>query len=155
MAQFIRYGLFALPFVELVLLILVGDWIGGLETLGLLVVAALIGVVVLRVLGRASLGDLADAFRRGESPIQDMARGLCVVLAGFLLIVPGFITDGIAIVLLVRPLQHRLASAIFGRRPVPSQPAPPAGGVVIDVEPEPVPPRLPDGRSNPWGDHTR
>ncbi len=160
MAKLFRYGLFALPFLELALLILIGDWIGGLETLGLLLVSALAGVVVLRVLGRASLGDLADAFRRGESPIQDVARGLCVVLAGFLLIVPGVITDVIAIVLLLRPLQHRLASAIFGRRPVPgqgnpAQPAPTVGSVVIDVEPEPVAPRLPDNRANPWGDHTR
>ncbi|MDX2104071.1 MAG: FxsA family protein [Alphaproteobacteria bacterium] len=178
MGMLIRYGLIALPIIELVALIVIGDAIGALPTLGLLLLSAVVGVLVLRVLGRATLGDLAEAFRRGESPVADVARGLCVVLAGILLILPGPVTDLLALALLARPLQHRLARLIFGRPPVP--PAAPGasasgmGPVIIDVPVEEVQPtphrpgtldgpsagpaatgpdhRPPDGRRNPWGD---
>jgi UPF0716 protein FxsA len=105
----------ALPAAEIVVLVLVGEAVGVAATLALLLVAALSGVLVIRHRGAAAWRRLREAASRGELPVAAAFDGICIFLAGLLLIVPGFITDGVALLLLVPPLRHavRALLAVF------------------------------------------
>ena len=134
-----------LPMVEIALFILVGGWIGLWPTLGLVVVSALCGIILLRREGLSALGDLRGQMGAQigalRNPLSDMARRAMVMLAAVLLIAPGFFTDAVAGLLLLRPVQTRLIAAMAARmRAAPGpQPGPGVGAqrgtiTVIDGE---------------------
>ena len=93
--------LVALPFIELATLIRVGEAIGLWATLGLVLLAAIAGAQLMRRAGYATLERIQDSLARKESPVPDVLHGLTLMMAGALLFVPGFVTDVIAIVLLL------------------------------------------------------
>lgn len=84
-----------LPIVEIALLINVGDSIGGWNTVGLVILTAFIGAYFVRQEGLATLMQAQRKLQTGGVPGQEMAEGLLLVIAGVLLVTPGFITDGI------------------------------------------------------------
>ena len=98
----------ALPFLEIALLIAVGDAIGFWPTLALLVVSAAFGDVIyeqgFQVIGRA-----IASMHRGKAPLAPVIDGMFVVLGGVLLIMPGFISDALGLALLVPQIRHRFA----------------------------------------------
>jgi len=118
--------LIALPFIEIALLIVVGQWIGLWPTLGLLVLSALLGMVVIRRQGLSMLGRMFDTMGRGGLGVASIVDSYAVILAGFLLIVPGFATDALGLLLLIPPVRRRMLRAVlpgFAARP-PGRPAP-------------------------------
>lgn len=104
-----------LPILEIVGFIQVGDWIGAGPTIGLLALSAVVGVLLVRHQGLASLTRAQAAAARGEAPIGTVLDGFCAVLAGILLIIPGFLTDILGIVLLIRPLRRGIGRWLLGR----------------------------------------
>ncbi|WP_244434037.1 FxsA family protein [Azospirillum sp. B506] len=104
-----------LPILEIVGLIQVGDWIGAGPTIGLLALSAVVGVLLVRHQGVASLTKAQAAAARGEAPIGTVLDGFCAVLAGILLIIPGFLTDILGIMLLIRPLRRGIGRWLLGR----------------------------------------
>jgi len=124
-------ALLALPMIEIALFILVGGWIGLWPTLALVVLAAIVGGMVLRRPGlmRVPLRPVPGGnLLSGVMPVAEEAARL---LAGVLLIVPGFLSDAVAIVLLIPPLRRALISAL-GRRVAGRAPA--ASATVIEGE---------------------
>ena len=131
---------------ELASIIVVGRWLGVLPALGLVVLGAIIGVRVIRSAGMS----LAEALR--QDPLKrGPAEGLRRVLlagAGLLLIVPGFLSDAAALVLLIPWTRQWLALKLAGR--TWGSRAPRAGpfrgpviegeAVEIEVEPRELPP---------------
>src|SRR5262252_10200130 len=105
----------ALPLAEILVLIAVADQIGVAWTLLALALSAVLGVVVIRVLGAASLAQLRDALARREPPAGALVRGACVLIAGMLLIVPGFLSDIVALLLLIPPVRATLIGALWRR----------------------------------------
>jgi UPF0716 protein FxsA len=101
-------AMLALPLVEIGLFILVGGQIGLLPTLLLVVLAAIAGVLVLRSTGRSLVADSRRAFAEGDLPGKAIADAMLVGLAGSLLILPGFLTDAVALLLLVPGLREAL-----------------------------------------------
>ncbi|AWU94876.1 FxsA family protein [Azospirillum ramasamyi] len=95
-----------LPILEIVGFIQVGDWIGAGPTIGLLILSAVVGVILVRHRGLAALTRAQAAAARGETPIGTVLDGFCEVLAGILLIIPGFLTDILGLLLLIRPLRR-------------------------------------------------
>jgi UPF0716 protein FxsA len=93
--------LLGLPLAEIFVLILVGNAIGAVATLALVVLAGVLGVWILRRQGLASGRRFRAALEAGELPVAAAFDSACVFLAGILLIVPGFITDLVALVLLL------------------------------------------------------
>jgi len=90
-----------LPILELVLLIKVGSEIGVLPTIGLVLLTAATGIHLLR---RQSLGTMLRAQSRlqaGDLPGQELVEGFLIAIGGALLLSPGFITDALALLLLV------------------------------------------------------
>jgi len=113
MVALLRLLLLLWPVAEIVVMILVAEWIGVGWTVLALLGAALAGMLVIRVLGAASLAELRRALERREAPAGPLLRGACVMLAGMLLILPGFIGDLIAVLLLLPPLRAVLLGALW------------------------------------------
>jgi UPF0716 protein FxsA len=93
--------LLALPFIEIALFIVVGDAIGVLATLALVVLTALLGIGLIQRQGLAHVATLQRSMQRGERPVEGILNTLCTVLAGILLVIPGFLTDVVGLVLLI------------------------------------------------------
>jgi UPF0716 protein FxsA len=103
-------GLLLLPVLELAVAIQVGRWVGALPTLAALVVIAFVGVALVRRQGAAAWRSLNQSLRAGELPSRELADAAVLVLAGALLIAPGFVTDVLALLLILpptRPLARR------------------------------------------------
>jgi UPF0716 protein FxsA len=113
MVGFLRLMLLVWPLAEIAVLILVAEWIGIGWTVLALGAAGLAGLLVIRVLGAASLAELRGALERREPPAGPLLGGACVLLAGLLLILPGFIGDAIALLLLIPPLRAALLGALW------------------------------------------
>src|SRR5262249_35992693 len=91
----------ALPLLELALMIKVGQWIGFWDTVLLLAAMALAGGLILREQGLAALTRALAAVRDGRPPIEPVVDSMFLMLAGMLLLVPGFLTDIAGLLLLI------------------------------------------------------
>lgn len=112
----IRLALIALPLVEIALFVEIGSRIGAWATIGLVLLAAVAGVLLLRGGGMLALAQVRAALREGRDPGAGMLRGGLVLLAALLLIVPGFFSDAVALVLLLPPVQRLVARRLRGDR---------------------------------------
>jgi UPF0716 protein FxsA len=105
--------LIAWPIAELFVAIKVGEAIGVLATVLLLIVSWPAGLWLMRAEGRAAWRRLAAAVSAGRSPGREVVDGALVLLGGVLLIVPGFITDAIGILMLLPPTRSLGRAAIM------------------------------------------
>ncbi len=83
------------------------DQIGGWYTVAIVVLTAFFGARLVRQEGLATLAQAQQKMQVGQMPGQEMAEGLLLVIAGVLLVTPGFITDGLGFLLslpMTRPL---------------------------------------------------
>jgi UPF0716 protein FxsA len=126
------------PIVEVLVMIKVAGSIGGLTTLLLVLGTCIIGGVIVRRVGARAWAELQQSAAAGRPP-RDIVDKVIVLLGGVLLLVPGFITDAIGIVLLIpftRRWTRRLVGSYVGRRVRvvggPAQSRPSAYGDVID-----------------------
>ena len=102
----------AIPIIEIGLFIEIGGWIGLWPTLGIVIVTAFAGTTLLRLQGLAVLQRAQQATARNELPVQEVFDGLCLLIAGILLLTPGFFTDTVGFLLFVPPFRRFAASAI-------------------------------------------
>lgn len=119
--------LLALPFAEIAVFIAVGEEIGILRTLALMILSAIGGVLLVRHQGLGHLRRLRENIRSGQPPVRDLLHTAMLVFAGICLVVPGFITDVIGLVLLIPPV--RSAAARWFMESLPKRRG--ASGVVI------------------------
>ena len=113
-----------LPIIEIALLINVGEQIGGWNTLAFVIVTAFVGAHLVRQQGISTLLTAQRKIQLGELPGQEMAEGLLLVIAGVLLVTPGFITDAIGFLCtlpMTRPVIARQLLARFSSHVVMSQ----------------------------------
>ncbi|MFN3720276.1 MAG: FxsA family protein [Rhizobium rhizophilum] len=99
------------PLVEIASFIIVGQAIGVLPTLGLIVLSGVAGVVLLRFQGAGILRRLQSEAQKGVDPGRELVHAALLAVAAFLLIVPGFFGDIIGILLFlpfVRDLAWRM-----------------------------------------------
>ena len=82
-----------MPIAEIALLLQVGDMIGGWNTVGLIIVTAFVGAYLVRQEGLSTLQKAQQKMANNEVPGKEMMEGLMLVIAGVLLVTPGFITD--------------------------------------------------------------
>lgn len=98
-------GILLWPLAEIACFILVGRRIGVWPTLSLVVLSAIIGVVLMRIQGLGALTRLRQSARDGGTPGKDLLDAAMIVLAGFLLLVPGFLTDIVGLALFFPPFR--------------------------------------------------
>lgn len=111
--------LVAVPLVEIYLLVQVGQVIGALPTIALLLVMSVLGAWLLRREGARTWSAFRAALAAGRVPAREVADGALVILGGALLLTPGFATDvvGLALVLPVsRAVFRRLLTGLVARR---------------------------------------
>ena len=94
------------PVAEIAVFVQVGSRIGAGMTVLLVVVSAVVGVWLVRRQGLATATRVQAMVARGESPALGMLEGLALLAAGVLLVIPGFLTDIAAFVLLIPPLRR-------------------------------------------------
>lgn len=103
------------PLVEIAVFIQVGGLLGLWTTLALVVLTALLGTWQLRAQGLATLERARAQMDRGVMPARELFDGLCLLVAGALLLTPGFVTDTLGGLLFVPPLRDLLRRLIASR----------------------------------------
>lgn len=142
------------PLIEIALFIQVGGLIGLWPTLAVVVITAILGTWLVRTQGAMAMNDLRASFSRRSDPTEPLAHGAMILVAGVLLLTPGFFTDAVGFALLMPPF--RRAAFVYLRKRVNVQsfqmgsgPDPrryPGDDVTIEgdyseVDPESTPPR--------------
>lgn len=128
--------LLVVGFVELTVLVVVGNAIGVLATLGLLILASLAGAALLRREGTRTLVAFNEALRTRRPPHREVIDGMLLAAAGVLIVLPGFVSDVLGLLLLLPPTRalvrrRMLRSAESTERGAPARFAP---GAVIEGE---------------------
>lgn len=102
-----------LPLLEIATLIAAGSIIGFWPTIGLLLLSAVAGTTIVRRQGLHMLSSMMDAVGRGGPDLGALGDSYARIAGGFLLIIPGFITDLMGIALLVTPLRRFLLRGLL------------------------------------------
>lgn len=102
---FIPFLLLIIPIAEIAGFIVIGDLIGLWPTLGMILVTAIGGSILLRVQGFGILNRIQTEIRNNRVPARDLVHGVMIMIAGVLLLTPGFITDTLGFLLFVPPLR--------------------------------------------------
>ena len=133
------------PIVEIYVLIQVGQVIGAWWTVLLLILDSMVGAWLVRHEGVRAWRALRTALESGRMPGAELADGALILIGGTLMLTPGFVTDGLGVLLILpftRPLFRRLLSRVVTHRLVvvgsgPGQttrPGPRSQGTVIQGE---------------------
>ena len=104
----------AVPFLELYLLFQVGDLIGWLPTLALLVLISVLGAALVKREGLGVWKRANERLRAGQMPGRELLDGVMILFAGALLLTPGFFSDLVAILLLLPPVRAVLRTSVGG-----------------------------------------
>lgn len=108
---FVFLAFVLVPIAEIAVFIEVGGMIGLWPTLGIVILTALLGTSLLRAQGLAAFGRAQAAMSEGRLPVEEVVQGFCLVIAGALLLTPGFLTDIAGFLLFVHPVRLMLARA--------------------------------------------
>lgn len=107
--------LLALPFLEIAGFVIVGRQIGVLYTLALVIGAGVLGAVLLRIQGFGVMARIRRELDAGGDPGREVAHGAMILLAGVLLLIPGFVTDIIGLLLFLPPVRDVAWRFLKGR----------------------------------------
>lgn len=142
------------PVIELALFMLLGTKLGLPYTLIIIVITAFIGAALTKSQGSKALSNFQNALAMGKIPHKEMVDGLLILIAGAVLLTPGFLTDAVGFLLLLPParavirgiLTEKLSKKVqvsVGGNPLDPDFAPPtddqatkakpAAGKVIDI----------------------
>ena len=89
------------PLLELYLLIKIGGYLGAFQTVALVILTALLGLVLARFEGLRTLQQIKQSLAQGIVPAEEMVDGVLIFAGGILFIIPGVLTDLFALVLLI------------------------------------------------------
>jgi len=111
--SFVLLSLFILvPLIEIGVFIEVGGFIGIWPTLAVIMLSAIAGSALIHHQGLAILAQVQDIFAAGRLPIREIFDGICLLLAGALLLTPGLVTDAFGTLLLV-PIFRNLIRTVM------------------------------------------
>ncbi|MBN9362275.1 MULTISPECIES: FxsA family protein [unclassified Devosia] len=117
-----------LPLIEIACFVVIGNAIGLWPTLAGVVLSALLGALVIRTRGLSLLNELRSTVGSGELPARSIADAMMVGLAGLLLLLPGYFSDLIGILLLIPPVRSALYAFLRSRVTVVTTSSGPAPG---------------------------
>ena len=137
--------------IEIGLFVTVGAWIGVLATWGVVLCTGVGGILLIGQQKRSVLGQVVRDLQSLSDPLTPAAHSALIVLAGVLLILPGFLTDTLGLILLIPWVRNRLIDHLRAKarmaatdRAVYAMLHPrPRREEVIDAESEDVPPSAP------------
>ncbi|MGH9226833.1 MAG: FxsA family protein [Acidimicrobiales bacterium] len=104
-----------MPIVELAVLIQVGQALGVLNTIALLLIISFAGAWLVKREGIGVLRRFRRQIETGHVPTKELADGVMILFAGALLMSPGFVTDVLGILLLLPPVRSFIRATVFRR----------------------------------------
>lgn len=130
------------PLVEIALFVLIGGQVGVWPVLIWVALSALLGILVMRLTAARQALALRDGLQAVRDPARLAAAGILSMVAGVLLILPGFLTDAVGLVLLLPPVQALVARYAEARVTVirPQRTGDIIDGDYTEVEPRTVQP---------------
>lgn len=103
------------PLIEIAAFVVVGGRIGVLPTIAVVVLTAIAGSILLRVQGLGVLERIRGETGTGSVPGRELVHGLMILVAGFLLLLPGFVTDAVGLLLFIPFVRDLIWSAVGSR----------------------------------------
>ena len=94
-------------------MIKIGTVIGAFNTILATLLTAAVGLYFVRMQGISMLYSAANTVRNNQEPLKEVLNGFCLIIAAILLIIPGFFTDTIGVLLLI-PFSRNIILKIFG-----------------------------------------
>ena len=138
MARFLYFAVLIVPILEVAVFAAIAQMIGFWSALGAVVAISLVGAAIVQRQGPALLAEIQSTLAQGRMPARAMADVMLVGIAGVLMLVPGYLTDIVGLLLLVPPLRHfsyRVLARRFGARfSAPSEQEAPRPPPVIDLD---------------------
>jgi UPF0716 protein FxsA len=142
MALVLLLAFIGVPLAEIALFIEIGGRLGLLATLAVVIATGVAGTWLLRAQGLVTLRRAQASLNRGEMPVAEIFDGACLLVAGVLLLTPGFLTDVLGLVLFVPAVRGGLRSLLWhygvrsGRIQIWVDGRPPSapGGPILDGE---------------------
>lgn len=106
MILFMGLGLVATAILEVALIVRVAERVGGANTLLLLILFSAVGAGLVKHAGMSAVRRVRDSVRAGNIPTMAVVDGAMVMLAGALLLPPGFITGTLGLLLIIPPVRR-------------------------------------------------
>ena len=107
--------LLAVPIIELMVIVYAAQAIGTPVTLVMLVVISLVGAWLVKVEGLGVWRRFATTISQGKVPHREIVDGVLILVAGALMLTPGFVTDGVGLLLLAPPSRAVVRRAVVNR----------------------------------------
>jgi len=89
------------PLIEILLLIEIGNRIGALNTILIIVLTAILGASMMRQQGFTIMRNIQRDLSQGRMPTGELINGALVLVGGIVLLTPGFLTDAVGFILLI------------------------------------------------------
>jgi UPF0716 protein FxsA len=164
--MYLLLAFLAVPLIEIALFVQIGGTIGLWPTLAIVIATAVLGSTMMRAQGRVALSRLQASLSQLDDPTRPIADGAMILLAGALLLTPGFFTDALGFALLIpgvraavfwflaaRVQVNQFQMGQFRTGPGPGAPRPGSDGSgdIVEGEYEEVhPTRDPGARPSGW-----
>lgn len=115
MGLLILIAMIVVPITEIAVFIEAGDLLGLWPTIGIVILTAIIGSALLRHQGITTLVRVRQSMDAGRLPVAELFDGLCLLVAGALLLTPGFVTDAVGLLLFMPPFRAVLRGLMAQR----------------------------------------
>ena len=102
-----------IPLIEIAILIEIGKVFGAAYTIILVIGTAALGAALLRQQGLSTIAKVQMSMDQGNLPATELIEGLMLLVAGALLLTPGFFTDVFGFLVLIPALRHRIAQTFL------------------------------------------
>ena len=108
--KIILISLITLPIVEIVLFVEIGSIIGSFNTISIIILSAFFGIYLIKTQAVIQLNQVRNKVLQGIRPDKEIMSGVITLLSGILFLIPGFLTDFVAIFLIIGPFRSSLIS---------------------------------------------
>ncbi len=115
MGLLILLAMIVVPITEIAVFIEAGELIGLWPTIGAVILTAVIGTTLLRHQGLSTIVRVQESMNAGRLPVAELFDGLCLLIAGAFLLTPGFVTDGVGLLLFLPPFRVLLRGILANR----------------------------------------
>ena len=102
-----------IPLIEIAILIEIGKVFGAAYTIALVIGTAALGAALFRQQGLSTLAKVQMSMQEGNLPATELIEGLMLLIAGALLLTPGFFTDVFGFLVLIPPLRNKIAQTLL------------------------------------------
>jgi UPF0716 protein FxsA len=100
------------PIIEIMVLMNVGAWLGAWPTIAIVIITAWLGAKNVKQQGVATLNSVQTKMAQGEMPSDEIVAGLLLLVAGVLLVTPGFVTDFFGLSLLIPQVRKAVINSV-------------------------------------------